>query len=377
MSLPTGAYKPAIDGLRAIAVLSVIIFHVDFLDLLPGGFTGVDLFFVISGYVISQSLWERRNLTFGRYLADFYRRHLLRIMPALLTVLCVSFVLCAMFMPPFWLSELINRTGLAAFFGLSNLVLAWTTGLELLAVQLLYPLLVFALAAASYHWVETPIRSGKSAVQRSARLTFITGVSITGLMWLGAHWVSENPSTLSLSQTRDSYTWYAYKHYPQEDFTTLDDPNLAGRQLFVIGDSHTAAYRTLLKLVSLKLGITVVEYEQGGCSVVSLIGADPARCAQVREAQLQEIEARAKPGDMVFLASLRMPELAGRNWREGEAIIVDEALSELTAEHQQAAQMAARSVRPTTPTPSRCSSTPTTSVGMATAYLSPRLPPLC
>lgn len=534
MSLPTGAYKPAIDGLRAIAVLSVIIFHVDFLDLLPGGFTGVDLFFVISGYVISQSLWERRNLTFGRYLADFYRRRLLRIMPALLTVLCVSFVLCAMFMPQFWLSELINRTGLAAFFGLSNLVLAWTTdtyfspgaelnpylhtwslgveeqfyvifpalffvwlryrqrgafawvvlplmaiasliigayqvnaaplsafyllpgrfwelaagailfqligthdraprlnhlapamlagglglviagclladpkqfpfpwavlsvagslcmitgivwqadrppsvlqrllqhrlatyigrlsyslylwhwpvvvflrwttGLELLAVQLLYPLLVFALAAASYHWVETPIRSGKSAVQRSARLTFITGVSITGLMWLGAYWVSDNPSTLSLSQTRDSYTWYAYKHYPQEDFTTLDDPNLAGRQLFVIGDSHTAAYRTLLKLVSLKLGITVVEYEQGGCSVVSLIGADPARCAQVREAQLQEIEARAKPGDMVFLASLRMPELAGRNWREGEAIIVDEALSELTAEHQQAAQMAA------------------------------------
>lgn len=49
------AYLPAIDGLRAIAVIAVILFHADFLDVLPGGFTGVDLFFVISGYVISQS----------------------------------------------------------------------------------------------------------------------------------------------------------------------------------------------------------------------------------------------------------------------------------------------------------------------------------
>lgn len=527
-------YKPAIDGLRAIAVLSVIVFHLDVFSLLPGGFTGVDMFFVISGYVISQSLWERRDLSLGRYLADFYRRRLLRIMPALLTVLCVSVVLSAMFMPQYWLSELINRTGLAAFFGLSNLVLAWNTdtyfspsaelnpylhtwslgveeqfyvifpalffiwlryrqrvgfawavlpllaiasmiigayqvkvaplsafyllpgrfwelaagailfqaigtrdvtprlnrlapalligglglvmvgflfaqprqfpypwamvtvagsllmiagivlradsspgalqrvlqtplatyigrlsyslylwhwpvavflrwtvGMELLIVQWLYPVLVALLAAASYHWIETPIRSGHSAVQRKAGFTFAAGLSVTGLMWLGALWVSVNPSTLSLSQTRDTYTWYAYKHYPQEDFARLDDPRLKGRQLFVMGDSHTAAYRTLLKLVSLKLGVTVTEYEQGGCGVASLIGPDPAHCAALREAQLQEILARAKPGDVVFLASLRMPELAGRAWREGEAAMVDDALGELTADNIEAARLAA------------------------------------
>jgi peptidoglycan/LPS O-acetylase OafA/YrhL len=130
MPHPSPAYIPAIDGLRAIAVLSVIIFHANFLGILPGGFTGVDMFFVISGYVISQSLserFERADLGFADYLKDFYRRRFLRILPALLVVLFASFLASAMFMPQFWLSELMNRTGLAAFFGFSNFVLAWNT----------------------------------------------------------------------------------------------------------------------------------------------------------------------------------------------------------------------------------------------------------
>lgn len=118
---------PAIDGLRAVAVLSVIIFHADFLNVLPGGFTGVDIFFVISGYVISQSLSARSNRGFGEYLADFYRRRLLRIVPALLLVLLVCSLVSAMFVPQAWLSMQNDRTGLAAFFGMSNFVLAWAS----------------------------------------------------------------------------------------------------------------------------------------------------------------------------------------------------------------------------------------------------------
>ena len=121
------AYIAGIDGLRAIAVLAVIVFHLGYLNVLPGGFVGVDMFFVISGYVISQSLSERSSDGLGACLADFYRRRCVRILPAMLCVLLVSFVLSALFMPQFWLSDHFNRTGLAAFAGLSNVVLAQHT----------------------------------------------------------------------------------------------------------------------------------------------------------------------------------------------------------------------------------------------------------
>jgi len=66
--------------MRALAVLAVIVFHVD-AQLLPGGFTGVDLFFVISGFVISQSLAARGDTPPGTLLLDFYRRRVLRLLP--------------------------------------------------------------------------------------------------------------------------------------------------------------------------------------------------------------------------------------------------------------------------------------------------------
>lgn len=127
MHQPSLTNIPAIDGLRAIAVLAVIIFHADFLDFLPGGFTGVDLFFVISGYVISQSLNQRSAARLTPFMLDFYRRRFLRILPALWVVLLSSFLMSALFMPLFWLSEQINNTGLSAFLGVSNVTLAWNT----------------------------------------------------------------------------------------------------------------------------------------------------------------------------------------------------------------------------------------------------------
>jgi peptidoglycan/LPS O-acetylase OafA/YrhL len=78
-------YRPDIDGLRAIAVISVVIFHA-FPRILPGGFIGVDIFFVISGYLISNILLN--NLTLSQFsLAQFYGRRVLRIFPALIVVL--------------------------------------------------------------------------------------------------------------------------------------------------------------------------------------------------------------------------------------------------------------------------------------------------
>ncbi|MEN5203134.1 acyltransferase family protein [Stenotrophomonas sp. TWI700] len=522
MLKPTPGYIPGIDGLRAIAVLAVLIYHADYVPWLPGGFTGVDMFFVISGFVISQSLSERKTIGFADYLSTFYRSRILRLLPALLVVLTVSFVLSGLLLPQVWLSEQNNRTGMAAFLGLSNFVLAfdsspyfspsvdlnpylhtwslgveeqfyllfpgiwylwlryrqrgpafwavlpiltlaslaistiqtahdplaafyllpsrfwelaagallyqwlhhaplrtrssgaisrmmvvglglllagfvyadaarfplpwalatvagtllmisalvqphagelpiphrllqsrpalyvgrlsyslylwhwpvavfirWTVGFELLAVQLIYPLLVLGSAAASYHWIESPIRAGRGVLQMRTWVTAGAAAAMVALAMMGARWISENPDRVSLSRTADTYTWMAYRHAPPASAQPIHVPHLQGHQLFALGDSHTAAYRTLLKQVSAQLGVRVIEHERGGCSVVRLIGADPTECAEDREAALQAIEAAAKPGDMVFLASLRMPELAGRNWTGDPAATWATVLSEV------------------------------------------------
>lgn len=83
-------YRPDIDGLRAIAILSVIGFH-GFPNLVPGGFIGVDIFFVISGYLISWIIFE--NLQENRFsFIDFYTHRIRRIFPSLLLLFLVVFL---------------------------------------------------------------------------------------------------------------------------------------------------------------------------------------------------------------------------------------------------------------------------------------------
>ena len=81
-------YRPDIDGLRAIAVLSVVAHHA-FPGTVKGGFTGVDVFFVISGFLISTIILE--NLARGTFsFVEFYARRVRRIFPALILVLASS-----------------------------------------------------------------------------------------------------------------------------------------------------------------------------------------------------------------------------------------------------------------------------------------------
>lgn len=89
-------YRPGLDGLRAIAVAGVFLYH-SRIDWLPGGFLGVDLFFVLSGYLITSLLlveWEARNRI---DLRRFWLRRARRLLPALVVVVLAALVLAAIF----------------------------------------------------------------------------------------------------------------------------------------------------------------------------------------------------------------------------------------------------------------------------------------
>ena len=114
-----GKYRPEIDGLRAFAVIAVIINHFN-KDILPGGYLGVDIFFVISGYVITSSLESRRDENFLEFIVSFYERRIKRIFPALLVCVLITGALAFAFIPE---PQTITRTAIASIFGLSNLYL--------------------------------------------------------------------------------------------------------------------------------------------------------------------------------------------------------------------------------------------------------------
>ena len=96
MNISLNKYRPEIDGLRAIAVLGVLINHLN-KDFLLSGFLGVDIFFVISGFVISSSLYGRDSKNFIDFIQSFYLRRLRRIVPVLAVFIVVSSILICLF----------------------------------------------------------------------------------------------------------------------------------------------------------------------------------------------------------------------------------------------------------------------------------------
>lgn len=502
------SYLSAIDGLRAIAVVSVILFHLD-AALLPGGFTGVDIFFVISGYVVSKSLVGETGQNFWRFTAGFYARRLLRIYPALIVCLLVSALIQALVVPQSWLSDSTKQTALYAFAGVSNFALIWTndgyfsprvefnpfTHTWSLAVEeqfyLFYPAIFFvwmnwrsrhpslrfiatwslpALALASlayaaytsranpqeafyllpsrfwelasgaylfklhhrgrlivrrrltsdvlglvglvcfaaafvwvdsqafpfpwallpvagslltlsavasnpalgsaanrlleapgmvyvgklsyslylWHWpvfvlfrwtlgleapaleglalgltvacavfsfhqIENPVRRNAWISARPDFVVVLAGVGVIGFSALFASiMIFKQQPDLTLSVTRERRDWY-----PEP----LDIPDsaaktgqLAGRTLFVMGDSHTWAYGRMFQALRNDTGIHVRRFSSPGCPVLNFLTLPQGHCLAFIQDTVQQIVREAKPGDMVFLASLRMPRL-GDQWK--------------------------------------------------------------
>lgn len=112
-------YRPEIDGLRAFAVVAVIINHFN-KDILPGGYLGVDIFFVISGYVITSSLFGRPSKDFKDFISGFYERRIKRLIPALSVFVLIISVAISLFNPEPVMQLSIGRR---ALFGFSNIAL--------------------------------------------------------------------------------------------------------------------------------------------------------------------------------------------------------------------------------------------------------------
>ncbi len=112
-------YRPELDGLRAFSITAVIINHFN-KEILPSGYLGIDIFFVISGYVITASLFNKHNTTFKIFLINFFERRIKRLFPALLIFVLIASIAICLFNP-----EPVDslRTGIASLFGLSNIYL--------------------------------------------------------------------------------------------------------------------------------------------------------------------------------------------------------------------------------------------------------------
>lgn len=112
-------YKPHIDGLRAIAVIIVILFHFN-PTIFSGGYLGVDIFFVISGFVITQSLLKDYQENGRIYIFNFFIRRLKRIYPALVTVIFVTLT-AYFFFGLLTQTQWLVKSGVFSIFAVSNL----------------------------------------------------------------------------------------------------------------------------------------------------------------------------------------------------------------------------------------------------------------
>jgi peptidoglycan/LPS O-acetylase OafA/YrhL len=183
-------YRPEIDGLRALAVAPVILFHAGF-ELFSGGFVGVDVFFVISGYLITSILIEdMENKRFS--IVNFYERRARRILPALFFVMLVCIPFSWMWMLPDPL-ENFGQSIVAVILSANNILLFLTSGYWDLASEFKPLLHTWSLGVEEQYYILFPLlllltwRFGGIIVLLS--IIIIASVSLALSEWLSR----ENP----------------------------------------------------------------------------------------------------------------------------------------------------------------------------------------
>jgi peptidoglycan/LPS O-acetylase OafA/YrhL len=160
-----------IQGLRAIAVIMVIAFHAGLP--VPGGFVGVDVFFVISGFVITGML-QREWLATGRIkFKDFYVKRFKRLIPALALMVTITLLISAVILSPLGPQQTVAKTGIGAILLVANFVIARTSGGYFDAVSETNPLLnTWSLSVEEQFYLIFPaiIAFGWYLSHRAARL---------------------------------------------------------------------------------------------------------------------------------------------------------------------------------------------------------------
>ena len=204
-SLKKSSYRPEIDGIRAFAVITVIINHFN-KNILPGGYLGVDIFFVISGFVITSSLYQRPSENFKDFISAFYERRIKRLVPALIVFVLITSITICLFQPNPYKSL---WTGLTSLFGLSNLYLldkttdyfarstelnvfahTWSLGVEE-QFYILFPFLI---------WFSGFGRSSKNGIRNLFLIVgILTIASMIGFLYL---YPSNQPAAYFLMPTR-------------------------------------------------------------------------------------------------------------------------------------------------------------------------------
>jgi peptidoglycan/LPS O-acetylase OafA/YrhL len=187
----SSAYRADIDALRAFAIIFVVLFHFDVPPFDRGGYVGVDIFFVISGYLITKIICTEWKQT-GRFnICAFYGRRVARLVPAYATILSLVFLISIFVYPPPYLAE-ISLSAIFSAFGIPNIYFAktigyfdfysyakpflhlWSLGVEF-QFYLVWPIILWA--AASYF--------GSRGILLAALLFLFIGVYVNALPIFG------------------------------------------------------------------------------------------------------------------------------------------------------------------------------------------------
>jgi peptidoglycan/LPS O-acetylase OafA/YrhL len=198
------AYRPEIDGVRAIAVLGVLLFHAGF-PAFSGGYAGVDVFFVISGYLITRTILTAIDAGQFSYVGFFINR-VRRLFPALLTTIGVSFLVGALLFPPPHMKKL-AEAAIASILSVSNIYF-WSEASYWDIESAFKPLLhTWSLSVEEqfyFVWPPLLLIASRASNKPVARVALVATVGLTSLLFAG---------TLSLHHPRATFYWMPWRAF--------------------------------------------------------------------------------------------------------------------------------------------------------------------